>query len=90
MVIYVHTYIRMYKYIYRYAHAYTLLSLLTAFLSSNEKSILEEKNYLEDDVWPSGVTCGIGNQDVNPRPSSFTVCLLPLYFLGDEMYRGNV
>lgn len=60
-------------------------------LSSNEESILENKKSLEDEVWPSGVNCGIGNQDVNPRPRSFTVCpFLPLYFLSDGTYRGNV
>lgn len=76
---------------YKHADAYTLLSLLTPLLSSNEESILEKKTSLEDDIWPSGMNCGIRNQDVNHRPSSFNLCpFLPLYFLGDEMDRGNV
>lgn len=51
----------------------------------------EKKKSLEDEIWPSGVNCGIRNQNVNSRPSSFTVRpFLPLSFLGDEKYRGNV
>lgn len=63
MVIYIHIYIceNVRIYMYKYAHAYTLLSLLTALLSSNKESVLEKKNSLEDDVWASGVSCGIGN-----------------------------